>query len=536
MIVEKSIFPSDQFPEGFNQAKTPEVTSLIFVQVILFIAAVIDGPEASSVSAAPDPRVKELQQELNRERREAKNYKAEQETKTRALEGKLEAHKVHSKSQEANFESQLEALRKEMKELVLQRNMDSPQNSLEESEKLPAPRKKDPGGSRLKDPGLESSRSGEFGLKGGRGMIREKEEEDSDEEEEDVSSEFGSVLEVSSSAKNEEAKRKDRLKTEQDNYDSNMTRSITMLQINTKLRCKEGFYIYDTTGSAHAVGLFKNPNNKILEHGVVLISGPPGKRLKSQCGINDDCPCIYPRSQVQYLDFIREQTQLLRRCASVASNAKDYVAYQRFNEKLDILNQFNDEFTRRMELVMGSLGMQRPHHVTRWAVFLHFLIVTWNTAMVREEFKYLVLDFDIRWNREFEPRTQESNGRTVARIQDCMQLLLYVCHNQTCGAVGWCDEMCFYCKTSPQKAVMVTTATKLPGYHAAFRAYQAIGNNKTTGSQASFYATPAGALFKNGTAAFTTPEVYSNVTEAYEFLEVHQHIVVAHASIHRTTL
>ena len=70
ILVDKGIFPKDQFPQGFNEAKSFAVTSMVFVQVILFMAAILDGPEQSSL-LAPDPRLRFLQIELNKERQEA---------------------------------------------------------------------------------------------------------------------------------------------------------------------------------------------------------------------------------------------------------------------------------------------------------------------------------------------------------------------------------------------------------------------------------------------------------------------------------
>ena len=114
MLCDHNIFPSD--PQGFNKAKSPEVTTQIFIQVILFMAAVVNGPDPSSVSA--NPRFQQFQQELSRERQEARSYKSAQEAKTKSLEEKVDAlSKAH--------ELQLDALRKEMQQLVLQQKSDA---------------------------------------------------------------------------------------------------------------------------------------------------------------------------------------------------------------------------------------------------------------------------------------------------------------------------------------------------------------------------------------------------------------------------
>ena len=185
--------------------------------------------------------------------------------------------------------------------------------------------------------------------------------------------------------------------------------------------------------------------------------------------------------------------------------------------------------------------MHKPHHVTRWAVLLHFLIITWNTAMTRGEFKYLTLDFDNRWNQEFEALIQETNGRTLARIDDCMKFLLYVCPTKTCGSLGFCAEFCFYCKT-PVKgvgtAVTAQLGSKAPGFYKAWTAYLAIGTNKTTGSKALFLASAAGAPFRDGKASTpaSVPRTFGTVTEAYHFLETHQDLVIPHPSPLRSVL
>jgi hypothetical protein len=386
---------------------------------------------------------------------------------------------------------------------------------------------------------LAFSTSGEYGWRDGRG--NDLEDELSLADGASVSESVLGKEDIGSSARNEELKRVHRLAAEKDNYDPGSHRCLTMCQLVSTIRSKEGLIIFDVAGSAHSVALQKDVHNKTLNTEVTLLSGPFGKRDKNQCGVKERCPNIFPQSRVQYLDFMREQTDMLQRISKAALVNKDYSAYQMINEDLATLYQFNEQFSRRVELVMGGVGMHKPHHITRWAVLLHFLIITWNTAMTRGEFKYLTLDFDNRWNQEFEALIQETNGRTLARIDDCMKFLLYVCPTQTCGSLGFCAEFCFYCKT-PVKGGGTTAAAlvgnKAPGFYKAWSAYLAIGTNKTTGSKVLFLASAAGAPFRDSKA--TTPAVasrtFSNVTEAYSVLETHQDLVIPHPSPLRSVL
>ena len=181
---------------------------------------------------------------------------------------------------------------------------------------------------------------------------------------------------------------------------------------------------------------------------------------------------------------------------------------------------------------MGEWSAEKSHHVSRWAVILHLLIVTWNTAMVRGEFKYLNIEFNSRWNNEFDSRTVVSNGRTPARIQECMNLCLYICNNQSCSAVGWCDQICFFCKTSSSSKCSVKNEAILEDYNEAWKLYNAsLGCVK--GSKALFLASPAGVPFKGISlkgAAQSPTKSFNNVTEAYAYLDSHQELVTSHKS------
>ena len=71
MWIDKGILSSsDLIPSGFIDSKKPEVASLLFVQVILFMAIIVDGPGLTS-QPAPDPRIDILRLEIVKERREA---------------------------------------------------------------------------------------------------------------------------------------------------------------------------------------------------------------------------------------------------------------------------------------------------------------------------------------------------------------------------------------------------------------------------------------------------------------------------------
>jgi len=105
-----------------------------------------------------------------------------------------------------------------------------------------------------------------------------------------------------------------------------------MCQLVSTIRSKEGLIIFDVAGSAHSVALQKDVYNKTLNTEVTLLSGPFGKRDKNQCGVKERCPNIFPQSRVQYLDFMREQTDMLQRISKLALVNKDYSAYQLINE------------------------------------------------------------------------------------------------------------------------------------------------------------------------------------------------------------
>ena len=220
------------------------------------------------------------------------------------------------------------------------------------------------------------------------------------------------------------------------------------------------------------------------------------------------------------------------RTSSAALQSKDLETFQKISEDQSALRRFDAEFTRRIELTMGEWSAEKSHHVSRWAVLLHFLIVTWNTAMVRGEFKYLNIEFNSRWNNEFDSRTVVSNGRTPARIQECMNLCLYICNNQSCSAVGWCDQICFFCKTSSSSKCSVKNEAILEDYNEAWKLYNAsLGGVK--GSKALFLASPAGVPFKGISlkgAAQSPTKSFNNVTEAYAYLDSHQELVTSHKS------
>ena len=230
-----------------------------------------------------------------------------------------------------------------------------------------------------------------------------------------------------------------------------------------------------------------------------MVHGPPGRQSPDECGMLLRSDNIFPRSRTQYKDFMREQLGHLDRKASSLTSSRDQAAYMSTAENIRILRRFDEMFIRRIELVMGEWHQPNSHHISRWEVLLHFLLVTWNTAMVRGDFNILITDFDIRWTREFESRTVVSHGRTVARFDECMKFLIYTCDTPTCGAWGMCNQWCFYCKTSAKSTSTAKILSNSANYGAAYKAYLAsLGTNKATASKALFLATPGGAPFAPG--------------------------------------
>ena len=314
------------------------------------------------------------------------------------------------------------------------------------------------------------------------------------------------------------------------------------------IRSKSGLIIYDANYSAHSVSFKKDSFNNALTFDVSMLHGPPGKRAPESCAASLASGYIFPRSRPQYRDFHREQERHLNRSAAAALAVKDYDLYHKISENTTILQRFHEEFSRRIVLVMGEWESLKSHHVSRWAVLLHFLIVTWNTAMVRGDFSYLIADFDNRWTKEFEPRTTLSNGKTVARIEECLKFLIYTCDTPACGAGGMCNQLCFHCKTTSKTASALSKATaseksEKNKYWNAWNDYlKGLGPNKSSGTKELFFATTAGAPFAKFAKSGATPshptqpsaKCFNNLTEFYAYLETHQELVIQHASPHST--
>ena len=271
---------------------------------------------------------------------------------------------------------------------------------------------------------------------------------------------------------------------------------------------------------------------------VKLISGPKGRRSEYLCSIRDACPSIFPQSRAILPDFVRQQDALIINRLNAASAAGNNIEVLEVTRIMDILRRFHTSFARRVNLVMGPLEQPRSLHVSRWAVLLHFLIVTWNTAMANDQFDLLNIDFDTRWNRDFEHLTVESGGRTVARIEDCMKFLQYSCSGLKCGTMGMCEQFCFYCGISPKQAAAKSDAPPDPARQAAFKTWQSTLTQGAPSHMGIFLASSAGVSFKSSKNSKTTSEdasspsrsTFSSVTDAYAYLETHQDIVVAPSS------
>ena len=330
--------------------------------------------------------------------------------------------------------------------------------------------------------------------------------------------------------------RQQRLSAFKENYNPSSTFQLSMSELCSMIRDKTGLLIMDVNGSINSVSFKKDSINNSLAYNVSMLHGPPGNRSAESCGYLQKSPNIYPKSRFQFRDFMREQERHLNRSASAYLNAKDHLSYQKVSENTAILRRFDEEFTRRIECVMGELDMQKSHHLTRWAVLLHFLLITWNTAMVRGNFNYLTDDFDNRWNKEFEARTVLSNGRTSARIEESIKLLMYTCATPTCGAWGMCNEMCFHCKTSSKATSSTSTTPVQKGYQHFWKAYlKSLGTNKASATRDLFLATTDGAQFgpsakKTNPQSSPATKSFVNITEYYAFIETHQELIVPHAS------
>ena len=323
------------------------------------------------------------------------------------------------------------------------------------------------------------------------------------------------------------------------NYELTAIQGVTMYHLTSQLMDKTGLTILDAADAEHSVTRVKdalNHSNTLL---VKLVSGPKGRRSEYLCSIRDACPSIFPQSRAILPDFVRQQDALIVNRLNAASAAGNNIEVIEVTRIMDILRRFHTSFARRVDLVMGPLEQPRSHHVSRWAVVLHFLIATWNTTMANEQFDLLNLDFDTRWNRDFEHLTVESGGRTMARIEDCMKFLQYSCSGLKCGMMGMCEQFCFYCGIAPKQAASKpNNAPSDPARQAAFKAWHSTQAKGAPASMDIFLASSAGASFKSGKSSKSAPKVpaspsrsaFSSVTDAYAYLETHQEIVVAPSS------
>ena len=377
---------------------------------------------------------------------------------------------------------------------------------------------------------------GEPGIKGGHGRNVLLDSEPTSDDDLESLMDNDRPEHSSSTDRKLELLRQQRLSAFKENYNPSSTFQLSMSELCSMIRDKTGLLIMDVNGSINSVSFKKDSINNSLAYNVSMLHGPPGNRSAESCGYLQKSPNIYPKSRFQFRDFMREQERHLNRSASAYLNAKDHLSYQKVSENTAILRRFDEEFTRRIDCVMGELDMQKSHHLTRWAVLLHFLLITWNTAMVRGNFNYLTDDFDNRWNKEFEARTVLSNGRTSARIEESVKLLMYTCATPTCGAWGMCNEMCFHCKTSSKATSSTSTTPVQKGYQHFWKAYlKSLGTNKASATRDLFLATTDGAQFipsakKTNPQSSPATKSFVNITEYYAFIETHQELIVPHAS------
>jgi hypothetical protein len=301
-------------------------------------------------------------------------------------------------------------------------------------------------------------------------------------------------------------------------------RPMTMRAIVLAIQSDEGFVLHSIDKGTHTFRQMNATKAKGEKMNRFAILFPPhGVSSKAACSSRNRVQYMFPRSRQQGEDFFNEQQDLLNDQSERAST--DIEALREMNNKSSQLAIFRRKFARMVEVVMDPYPKQ---HVTLWAVLAHFLLITWNTAMVFDDISLLNRRFQERWEANFADKSRMINGVSVQQIQESMIFLQYYCPNPGCFSTGMDGSHCFHCGTGSCCDSAVTT--NKAGSQEAFRKWKAAqlkAGVKAPITYASFKASAA------STATTPSPAVRATtrtIVSTYEALARDQSEIVAPAS------
>ena len=304
---------------------------------------------------------------------------------------------------------------------------------------------------------------------------------------------------------------------------------FTMEDMTALIESEDGLFLFDAGGSIHAARHVKIPNKSMVrgaaEITVVAVHGPAANPLiRTQIGRNPG-RALWVQSQAQLPHFFRSQAQLLRE-NSDASNAERVLA----------LHDFSVDFTQLADTVMEA-NPRQP--IIAWAVLLHFLVVTWNRAMVHDDFSLLGtgIVLEKRWDAGFADyipsNSADKPGILNITVQPAMHLLGYRC--PICYTAGWCGQACLPCKIGCGASAATADATGAStaaqeSWDLAMRAAMAVWQQSVpkggSTSQKAFLATDHGLGPRPRVGSGTQATGPISVDVAYAWLFKNQGLVV----------
>ena len=259
-----------------------------------------------------------------------------------------------------------------------------------------------------------------------------------------------------------------RLRAQQETYDP-AERVVTMDELTMRLESSNGLIIYDINGGEHRVRVTEGKRRFTVD----LICGPSGRRDPRACGVKDLCPNIFPRSRKLFDRFLKEQEDLIQRRLG-----RELIDLRAQRDVVTRLRDFKEAMLRRIDMVMGPVEKPKPHHITLWAVLLHFLVVTWNCAMTRSDFDLLLHGAGQRWDLEFSGRCQLVDGITFQDIEPAMLFLAFSCPAPKCRAPGMCAACCGFCSATLPGQTSASGKSKAE-FDKAYSAWKATASDRT---------------------------------------------------------
>ena len=302
-------------------------------------------------------------------------------------------------------------------------------------------------------------------------------------------------------------------------------RPMTMRAIFLAIQSDEGFVLHSIDKGTHTfkqLNATKSKGEKLNRFGILF--PPYGVSSKAACSSRNQVQYMFPRSRQQGEDFFNEQQDLLNDQSERAST--NIEALREMNNKSSQLAIFRRKFARLAAVVMDPYPKQ---HVTLWAVLAHFLLITWNTAMVFNDIGLLNLRFQERWEANFADKSRMINGLSVQQIQESMVFLQYYCPNPGCFSTGMDGSHCFHCGTG--SCCDSEGKANKTGANEAFKKWKAAqlkaGIKASELTFASFRASNAYTAPTPSTAARATTRT---IVSTYEALARDQSEIVAPAS------